>query len=170
MADDLDPLAPEDGVKLYLQQRRDEVSDETMQSHRYRLSAFVEWCRAEGITNLNDLGGRDLHAYRVHRSEDSDLAPITLQGQLSTLRVFLRFCVSLDAVPEELPEKVMLPTVRGDREISKTTFDPERAKKAIDYLARFHYASRAHALFLLLWTTGMRVGAAPAIDPRLGEK
>lgn len=70
-------------MDLYLNHRRDELSDETHQSHKYRLKMFVEWCQEEGITNMNDLSGRDLHAYRVHRREEGGLKPVTLQGQLS---------------------------------------------------------------------------------------
>jgi len=97
--DDLQPLAPEAAVDLYLDSRRDEVTSETLNSHRYRLKMFVEWCEENSITNMNDLSGRDPHAYRVDRLDDGDLNPVTLRGQLSTLRAFLRFCASVDAVP-----------------------------------------------------------------------
>lgn len=160
----LDSIAPEAAVDLYLDQRRDEVSAETLQSHRYRLEQFVDWCEQEGLTNMNDVSGRDLHAYRVHRREEGDLKPVSLQGQLSTLRVFLGFCASIDAVPEGLRSKVMLPTVSGSEEVSETNLDPSRAEATLDYLNRYLYASREHVITLLLWRTGMRSGAVRALD------
>lgn len=163
MTDDLQPIDPETALDLYLGQREGEVSDATLQSHEYRLQAFVDWCEEEDITNLNDVSGRDLHAYRAARKED-DLKPVTLQGQLSTLRVFLKFCVSIDAVPEGLPSKILLPTVGGDDEVSETTLDPARADAILDYLGRYRYASREHVICLLLWRTGMRAGALRSLD------
>jgi len=164
MTDDLEPLAPEAGKDLYLEHRRGEVSESTLQSHRYRLTEFVDWCEENGITNLNDLTGRDLHSYRVDRRESDDLEPVTLQGQLSTLRVYLRFCASVDAVGEDLHEKILLPTVSGDEQASRSTLAPDRAQSILEYLDTYQYASRRHVLLTLLWQTGLRMGSARAID------
>jgi len=161
---DLEPLSPEDGVSLYLQHREGEVSEQTLSSHRYRLDAFAEWCEEQEIHNLNDLTGRILHSYRVHRREQDDLEPITLQGQLSTLRVFLEFCASIDAVPEGLRDKILLPTVSGEEQASKTSLAAERAERVMDYLETYQYASRQHVTMNLLWRTGIRMGSARAID------
>lgn len=162
---DLEPLAPEDGVSLYLQHREGEVSEQTLSSHRYRLKQFVQWCEEEKeIHNLNELSGRDLHGYRVYRREEDDLEPVTLQGQLSTVRVFLEFCASIDAVPEGLRDKILLPTVSGTEQASKTTLDAERAERVLDYLETYQYASRQHVTMTLLWRSGIRMGSARAID------
>ena len=160
----LDPIEPEAAVSLYLDHRRDEVSEETLSSHRYRLGAFVEWCEQENIYNMNDVSGRDLHAYRVHRRTEHELRPMTLQGQLSTLRVFLRFCASIDAVEDDTASKVLLPTVRGEDQARETLLAEDRAEEILEYLQKFHYGSRAHVLFCLFWYTGMRTGGARAID------
>ncbi|MWG34148.1 site-specific integrase [Halomarina oriensis] len=164
MGDELDPIAPEAALDLYLSQRASEVSDQTLQTHHYRLERFIDWCQREDITNLNVLTGRDLHAYRVFRSEEDGLKPVTLQGQLSTLRVFMGFCASIDAVPEGLRSKILLPTVSGAEQARETTIDPARAEAAIEYLDRYQYASRQHVVMLLLWRTGMRTGAIRSLD------
>jgi len=161
---DLDPLAPEDAVKLYLDHREGELSADTHQSHRYRLESFAEWCEKNDIHNLNDLTGRKLHTYRVDRREEDDLKPVTLRGQLSTIRVFLRFCASIDAVSESIPEKMLIPTVSDGEAVSKTTLEPNRAERILEHLRKFEYASRNHAIMRLLWMTGMRVGSARSID------
>jgi site-specific recombinase XerD len=161
---ELEPLAPDAAVSLYLQHREGEVSEETLSSHRYRLERFTEWCEKEEIHNLNDLTGRNLHSYRVYRREEEDLKPVTLQGQLSTLRVFLRFCSTVDAVPEGLHEKILLPTVSGAEQASRTTLEPERAERILEYLGTYEYASRQHVLLTLLWRTGLRRGSVRAID------
>ena len=164
MSDDLQPLAPETAVELYLDARRDEITEGTLSSHKYRLKSFVEWCEGKEITNMNDIGGRDLHAYRVDRREDGDLKPVSLRGQLSTLRAFLRFCASVDAVPEGLASKVLLPTLSDGEKVSKTKLDPDRANHILDYVSRYQYASRTHVIVALLWRTGIRTGSLRAID------
>lgn len=161
---DLDPIDPESALDLYLDQRRDEVSEATLKSHEYRLEPFVRWAKSEDYTNMNDITGRDLHAFRVHRREEEDLKPVTLQGQLSTLRVFLRFCASIDAVPEGLPDKIMLPTVTKGDDVSETTLEPNRAEEILEYLRKYEYASRDHVVVLMLWRTGMRSGAIRGLD------
>ncbi|GAA0665464.1 tyrosine-type recombinase/integrase [Natronoarchaeum mannanilyticum] len=164
MSDELQPLAPEAAVDLYLDSRRDEVTSETLTSHKYRLKMFVEWCEENSITNINDLSGRDLHAYRVDRRDDGELKPVTLRGQLSTLRAFLRFCASVDAVPEGLASKVLLPTLSESDRASETKLDPERAEHILEYVSRYQYASRTHVVFALLWRTGIRTGSIRALD------
>lgn len=163
-ADDLDPIAPEAALDLYLEQRRGELSDATHRSHSSRLEWFVQWCQTEDITNLNPITGRDLHAYRVWRREQNDIKPVTLKTQLSTLRVFLDFCESIDAVPDDLKQKVLLPEVTRAAEKSDSTLEYERAKRILDHLHKYEYASRDHLIFSLLWRTGMRQGSLRALD------
>lgn len=157
-------MAPDAAMTLYLDHRRGEVSDRTLQSHEYRLKPFTKWCEENDLHNLNDLTGRDLHAYRVDRREDGDLKPISLQTQLSTVRVFIRFCESLDAVPTDLHSKILLQTVPGDDQASQSKLDHARAESILDYVERYQYASREHVIFSLLWHTGMRSGTLRSFD------
>ncbi|MBX0325253.1 tyrosine-type recombinase/integrase [Halomicroarcula sp. F13] len=154
---------------MYIDARQDELSEATLQSQEYRLEAFREFCDEEDIDNLNDLTGRDLYAYRVWRREGNGLdrepiEPITLRGQLATVRSFLRFAAEVDAVPEDLQNKVPLPTVNGGAGVSATTLEPDRADEILDYLRKFEYASKTHVIVLLLWHTGARMGGIRALD------
>lgn len=88
MYDDLEPMAPERAVELYLEDKRSEYAELTLASHESRLRKFLSWCNEEDIENLNDLSGRKLKAYKIWRRNDGDLAPASLKGQLATLRVF----------------------------------------------------------------------------------
>jgi integrase len=51
VSDDLEPLDPRPALRFYIDQRRSELSDETIKSHRYRLQKFVEWCDQQLIIN-----------------------------------------------------------------------------------------------------------------------
>ncbi|WP_188786763.1 site-specific integrase, partial [Halobellus salinus] len=79
MNDDLEPIEPAEAKEMYLEQRKQEVSDATIQAHHYRLNQFVRWCtEVEGLDNLNTLSGRDLQRFKVWRRDDGDLNNVTL--------------------------------------------------------------------------------------------
>ncbi|MFB6302791.1 MAG: tyrosine-type recombinase/integrase [Haloferacaceae archaeon] len=162
MTDDLDPLAPSAAVNLYLDHREPDVSEKTLQNQRYRLNRFLEWCEVEGIENMNALSGRDLHRYRTWRSQQVNA--VTLRGELATLRVFLEFCASIDAVEPGLRERVLLPDVAADEEAKDEELPDERAHRILSHLEKFRYASREHVIMAILWHTGIRLGSLRAFD------
>lgn len=161
---DLQPLAPERAKKMYRQEREGEVSDRTLQAHHYRLVHFIRWCEQESIDNMNDLTGRKLHEYRLWRKEDGNLSPVSLRTQLETLRVFIRFCETIDAVPAELHDKILLPTLSKEDEQREEILRSEQAEEILSYLRQFEYASRTHAVIELLWHTGLRLGTLHGLD------
>lgn len=166
---DLEPISPHEAVRLYLEHREPDLSEKSLTNHRYRLESFAVWCRENDLENLNELTGRDLHRFRVDRRRgeigDYDpVSPITLRGILQTLRVFLEWAASVDAVEQGIREKVLLPEVDREDESKDEFLDEEPAKRIIDYLDEFRYASREHVVIALLWNTGMRLGALRALD------
>lgn len=162
--DNLEPLDPGTGMKLYLDHKATNCTDSTVQNHRYRMKPFVQWCGEQGIDNLNDLSGRDIQEYRLWRSENEDINALTLRMQMSTLRVFLKWAGSMEAVPEDLYTKVMVPRVKRSERQRDEMLDAEDAKEILQYLSTYEYASIEHALLALLWETGIRIGAAYSID------
>ncbi|MCU4752971.1 site-specific integrase [Halobacteria archaeon AArc-curdl1] len=161
---DLEPIAPEEAVNWYLEDRAHEVSENTIQAHGYRLGHFVRWSDETGIENLNELSGRKLQRYRLWRREDGDLNNVTMVTQLSTLRVFIRWCESIDAVESGLSEKIMLPSLAKNEDRREAMLGWEDAKQLIEYLRTFDFGSRTHTLIEILWHTGMRIGAAHSLD------
>lgn len=167
--DDLQPLAPDEAVRMYLDHREPELSDKSLTNQKYRLQSFVTWCQTEGIDNLNDLTGRDLHRYRVWRSQDggADYEPVntvTLRGILTTLRKYLEFAASVDAVPDGMREQVLIPEVDPEDQARDEMLDADRAEAILQYIDRYQYASRDHVVLALLWHTGIRLGGLRALD------
>lgn len=162
--DDLEPIEPRTAQELYLDHKASQCSDVTVQSHEYRLNYFVSWCADNGIDNMNDLSGRNLHQYRLWRKAEGDLNKISMQTQMSTLRVFVKWCGSIEAVDPDLYNKVLVPQVNGEEEQRDVMLDAEHADEILQQLSKYHYASRNHVLFALLWETGMRIGAARSLD------
>jgi site-specific recombinase XerD len=163
MTPDLDPLDPRTAKQMYLDERSHELAYATLQSHDYRLKQFVQWCEQHSIDNLNDLSSRDIHRYRVKRRTEDDLATASMKCQLATLRMYLRFCASIDAVDPGLEEKILLPTTTAE-DAREELLEPERAHEMLEYLERYQYATLAHALLEVLWNTGLRIGAVTSLD------
>lgn len=160
----LEPLDPETGVELYLADRETEVAKATLYSHSSRLGHFVRWCDEEGLDNLNSLTGRLLHEYRLWRRRDGDLAPATEKTQMDTLRVFVKWAESIDAVERDLHTKVRSPVLRDGQNVRDIMLDSDRAEEVLNYLSKYEYASRQHVALLLMWHTMMRIGDIHSLD------
>jgi site-specific recombinase XerD len=153
-------LGPEEALNKYLKHRQAELSQATQYSHKSRLGHFVEWCQENGIEVLSDLRPHHLQDYRAWREQDG-LAVDTINSQLSTLRVFLKWAEDYGAAPTGLHEKVRVPSASGAR---TDTVAPGRAEDILEYCEMYQYATKYHTLFKLLWDSGIRIGAARAID------
>lgn len=160
----LEPLHPDRGVTLYLSQRETEVTQETLQSHEYRLKHFVRWCDQEEIENLNSLTGRLLHEYRMWRREDGDLAPASEKTQMDTVRVFIRFMESIDAVEKDLHQSVQSPQLSKTDKSRNVHLKPEQAEAILNHVERFRYAQRYHIVYMLAWRCAFRTSAIWSLD------
>jgi site-specific recombinase XerC len=158
----LEPIEPDTAVDLYLTERKSELSKQTLRSHRGRLSTFVSWCEEDGIENLNNLSGRDARRYKIWRSDG--IKTVTLKTQIDTLRVFLRWGTTIDAVHPDVPDKVQSPTLQAGQNEKTTHIDSDAAEKILAHLRKYEYASLPHVTWEIMWHTGMRRGAAHALD------
>jgi site-specific recombinase XerD len=161
---ELEHLSPAKAKEMFLAQREDEVAEKTHQVYHYRLKPFVQWCGQEEITNLNNLTARSLHEYRLWRKKDGNLKTVTLKGQLSTLRVFIKFCESIDGVEKGLHDQILIPSVDDEEAVSSSILEADKAEMVLDFLNKYEYASKRHALITVLWHTGCRMGAAHSLD------
>ncbi|ELZ87503.1 XerC/D-like integrase [Haloferax elongans ATCC BAA-1513] len=159
---DLEPLSPEEGVERFLAFREPSVRKSTMQNAKTRLGHFLDWCETAGIDNLNDLTGRKLNDFV--RWRQGDIAPITLQKQISSVRMALDFWADIDAVEPGLREKIHAPELPDGSEARDIHLEADAAEAILEYLDRYHYASRKHAVMALIWRTGMRRSTVRALD------
>jgi len=167
MTKQLEPISPAEAKEMYLEARKREVSQSTLDGYHYRLKHFIRWCNGvEGIGNMNNLSGRDLQRYKTWRRDDGGLKPISLEGQLDALRIFIRWCSSIDAVDPDLHEKfdALMPQLDKNDEQSESILKVDQAEALIEYQRKFEYASRSHVIIELLWHTGIRLGALHALD------
>ena len=161
---ELEPIDPETALELYLEEKRTKSAAATIRSHRSRLGHFVRWCDQRDIENLNNLTGRKLQEYRLWRRNDGNLSKTSVKTQVDTLRVFVRWLGTVDAVDPELYLKVISPDVTPDENSRDVKIDKEDAEAMLSHLETYEYASRRHVTIALLWHTMMRRGAAHALD------
>lgn len=160
----LEPIDPHTARELYLDYKKTCCTEATVRGHHYRTHHLVTWCGEQGIDNLNDLTGRDLHEFRLWHMERGDINQLTLRQHMCTLRVFLKWAASIDAVPPNLYDKVIVPQVGHEERARDEMLDAETAQAILDHLTRYQFASREHVLLAVLWETGIRIGAAISID------
>jgi site-specific recombinase XerD len=161
---DASGTTPQTALQMYLDTRADEVSGSTLDAHRYRLQHFVRWCDERNIHEMEFLDGKDLHEFRLWRRDDGDLNTVSLHTQLSTLRVFLKFCESIEIVDNGLYDKLIIPSMDEGQDQRDSYLSTDHAEDVLEYLRQYEYASLDHVLMLLLWRTGMRIGAAQSLD------
>ncbi|WP_229109451.1 tyrosine-type recombinase/integrase [Halapricum desulfuricans] len=164
----LDPITPREALEMYCNDIDGELSPNSVQAKRYQLGFFVDWCEGADndetarVENLNEITGRDFTRFKNWRSDG--INKVTLRTNLSALRTFMRFCVSIDAVDPSIPEKINVPTLDYGENERETFLSHERATTIRAYLRKFQYASLKHVLFTLQWHTGVRMSALHSLD------
>jgi site-specific recombinase XerD len=164
MTQSLEPIEPSEAVDQYLKSRGQDASESTIQNHRYRLKHFLKWCDHASIENLNELSGRDCENYKNWRIAEGDVADITLEQQLRTFRVFLRYCESIEAIETGISEKLIIPKVSKGEAVRTDAITHEEACAIREHLRKYEFASKEHVIFSLLYHTGMRRGACRSLD------
>lgn len=165
MSSELEAIRPTRAVEMYIRSRENELAQATIYSHRSRLNHFTEWFDTETeYEHVRELSGIDIHEYRLWRREHGDPGKVTMKTQIDTLRVFIRWCESIDAVTQDLSVKVLSPTLDKGDNVRSEMLDAESAEAILDDLDRYEYASHDHVTLLLLYRCLLRRGAVRAID------
>lgn len=114
---------------------------------------------------MRNLDGWLLDNYERHLQERGD-APATVKGKMSSVRVLLKYCVSIDVVPQELPEKITLPRLSKDEQTSDKKLDTPDARVLLEFFrnSRKHYGTVQHTLLELMWHVGGRISCFRALD------
>jgi site-specific recombinase XerD len=138
----------------------DEFARATLELQGRHIDQFTAWLADEEIRDLREVSARTVHRFRLDIK--SGLSQATLAKRIGTVRRFLRFCTSIDAVDPNTVERIEIPD--RDETVRTETLDTEDAEAVLSYLRRFAYASREHALVALCWHTALRTGTLRALD------
>lgn len=160
----LEPITPQKAVELYLEERCEDASYETIDTIQDALHLFLEWCESKEMENLNELNGRRLTEFKSWCKSNTEQNKVSLNGTLSVLRRFLVSCVETEAVWPDTPNKVPLSTVPDDEDVSYEKPSKKEVEQTLRYLEKYEYASRRHVEYAIIEEIGDRVGALRGID------
>jgi site-specific recombinase XerD len=149
----------EEATDRYLKERKANVSDSTLYNHKSSLNVFQEFCDQEGVDDVSDIDSFLISDYRLERLEE--VSKTTVYNNLVTLKNFCQWCEGHGLIDEEIAENMILPKAEAAKE---ETISVERIEALLNYLERYEYATLKHALFALLWDTGIRLGAARSLN------
>jgi integrase len=158
----LDRTSPEEAVEMYLKHRQPEVSQKTLTEHKYRLTRFLEWDGTDELRDMTEMTRKVAAKYRFYRTEE--VAPSTLENEIRTFRLFIRFCEDFGCVPEGVAKHIDVPTASKQRRSRSVKLEKERGDAILNHLEQYEYASFRHVLFYLTWDLGTRISGVRALD------
>jgi site-specific recombinase XerD len=158
----LKPTPPEDAKTRYLKDRTPEITEKTLYNYETTLRKFTEWLLSEGHDSMESVDSEVIQAYKEYRL--TQVKPITCKNDMTTIKNFIEFCETIKAVPRGLGDLVTIPSLTEDQEIADDFLSKNEADAILEYLGKYEYASKRHAIMLLLWKTGIRVSGLRALD------
>jgi len=159
----LERVSPEEAVQMYLRNRQAEISQSTLYEHRTRLNRFTEWSDSiEALEDMSHMTRQLAFRYKSHRTDA--VAPSTLENEMRTFRLFVRFCENYGCCPEGVAASIDIPTAPKSKRSRDEQLEPENAQQILDYLSNYEYCSFRHTLMSLMWHLGARISGIRALD------
>jgi len=158
-------LSPQKAASRFIAKRQNKNTDKTVRSYRNRLNGFVTWAAQEGIESMRELDGWLLDEYERYLEERGD-APSTVKGKLSALKELLKYCVSIEVVDDDLPDKLTLPRLSKDDQTSDDMLEADDARKLLEFYRESirHKGTSQHVTLELIWHVGGRIGCFRSLD------
>ncbi|MFB6152206.1 MAG: tyrosine-type recombinase/integrase [Haloarculaceae archaeon] len=159
-------LTPAEAKRRYLDHRRTEASESSIESWEYRLKLFVEWADEQpDVETMRDLDGWRLDEYENYR-RGTGVSASTLNSEMQTLKNWLEYLSRIEVVGDDLPEKVHVPEIPDGEESNDEMLDPSVATSLISMYRDDpqRRGTSKHVLLELLWFTGARLGSIRALD------
>jgi site-specific recombinase XerD len=153
---------PEDAVNRYLKRKEAHVTEKTLYNYSTALTRLSEYLEERGITDMRDVDSDEIARFEEYRLDN--VKPITCRNDMRTVKNFIQFCESIQAVPVGLHELVQITKVTEEDEICDDMLTREEASAILDHYEKFQYASLRHITALLLWKGGMRISGLRTLD------
>lgn len=169
VSDSLEPISANEAIEAFIEYKESEVRSQTLSEYRRKLYHFRDFCEQEKIENLNNLDGRTINKFRRYRRVESTpqkepLSAKTMRDDMYLLRDFLGFLEDIEAVRQDLCEKVRIPELGQEDGVRDVYISDERVEEILEYLRRFEYASKNHVVWVFHAHTGRRPGCLYSLD------
>ena len=159
-------LTPAKAVERFIAKRRNKNTEKTVRSYENRLRQFVRWTHEhDEIEVIRDLDGWLVDEYERFLDERGD-APSTVKGKLVALQELAKYCVQLDVVGDDLPDRIELPTLSKDEQTSDTKLAADDARLLLEHYREStrDYGTIHHVVLELMWHIGGRIGCFRSLD------
>lgn len=166
---DLKPCTPERGLERYLDTRRPDLTENTIQEYATKLGLIVDFLEEQGIDDLRELDGRllnDIVSWRRYESSDrvDELSAKTMRDEMYRLRDWVRYLEDIEAVKPGLSDSISIPELSEGDGVRDVDLDPERVKQILQFLGKYEYATLEHVVWVLAVRTGRRTSCLLALD------
>ncbi len=166
---DLKPCTPQRGLERYLNTRRSDLTENTIQEYATKLGLIVDFLQEQGINDLRELDGRlldDITFWRRYESSDrvDELSVKTMRDEMYRLRDWVRHLEKIEAVKPGLSNSISIPELSDNDGVRDVDLDPGRVKRILQFLAKYEYATLAHVIWVLAVRTGRRTSCLRALD------
>lgn len=140
--------------EVYCRDRR-HLSPTSVEDYIRAIKLFVDFLHARNVHSLDQLKRVDLTDFVVSRQR---FRPKTVSGNVSSLRLFLRFLAMRGVLPEDLSH--VLPTIRVPRDADiPSVWEPELVARLLEVIDRSSpMGKRDYAILLLAYRLGLRLG------------
>jgi len=158
-----DEIGVRQARRQFLSARRGQVKQSSFRTYKFPTKNFVEFCEDRGVESIGEVDNYVIESWKAERRED-DITLMTFHNNVKTLRVFVRWCESAGLVEYGVADRIEVPNVPEEQEVSDEVLELGQAENIQRYLNTYEYADRKHALFKTMWQTACRISGALALD------
>ena len=155
---------PVEVVEYFLTTHRNQWSESTFSDYSYDLTRLLEYFEYADIDDISIITSRDIEGFRQWRQRDGNILLATLHGQLSNIRVFIKWCERVEIVEEGLSDDIKMPDLEPSDVVSHTRIEPETAAQIREYYENLPYVPQEYAMWSLMWSVLLRLGGLRSLD------
>jgi site-specific recombinase XerD len=148
----------------FLSSKRNNLKDSSVRAYDSITNDLIEYLESKDIHQIGGIDGYIISQWKAKRKDVDEVSPATLKNNVKHIRVFIRWCESVEMIEEGTADKINVPNISEQAERSDDIVEPEQIRKILDHLEMYEYASRLHAFVALIWHTGCRISALISLD------
>lgn len=156
-------LSPRKARRDFLEEKKDTLKHSSYRAYKFPTKHFVDYLEDHDIEVLHETDPYTINQWKLARKDDG-IAPATYRSNVKQVKVFLRWCENAGLIHPGTTDRVSIPTIPPDVQVSHVRITEPEARAVLDYLSTYEYASRQHAEFFVLWETACRVSGLIALD------
>jgi len=158
--EDVDELVtPRQARWQFLASKKGSVKDSTLRAYRFPTKHFVEFCEKHDVETTGEISGYVIESWKQERRSEN-IKIVTLHNNVKHLRVFIRWCESIDLVDQGMADKMTIPEslARSGPERRHSSARPRRRRPPIlENLRIWHSETRAVPLAVAIRAVGSAV-------------